>query len=182
VVKGRYLLDRDLLARRFVDGRAGMETSQGAEIEGEDSTRAISRDLPDNTICTLADDILNVVLLTDIERDLSRTLRVRSGGGARHGGVWRMIETRKRGGGGAVVEGGVGLLDIVLVAKSRRAAAVWQRLWVSIRLVSHNRGLALCCQIRNQASDCSSSEVGSAEKPQRGESRHVPGLLACESV
>ena len=76
--------------------------------------RAVWRNLPDDTICTLADDILNVILLAHVEGYLPRTLRVRrSGGGARHGGVWRMVEARKRGGGGAaVVEGGVGVIDI----------------------------------------------------------------------
>lgn len=93
------------------------------------------RDLPNNSICTLADDILNVILFTDIEGDLPRALRIRSGGGARHGGVWRMVETRERGGGGAVVEGGVSLIDIAC-RHSRRAAggsARGLRDWILIR-------------------------------------------------
>ena len=40
--------------------------------------------IPNNTICTLTDDILNVVLLADVERNLARTRRVR-GIGSRHG-------------------------------------------------------------------------------------------------
>jgi hypothetical protein len=43
--------------------RTYYETTQ--KLTSEDN------DLPDNTICTFANDILNVILLRDIERDLS---------------------------------------------------------------------------------------------------------------
>jgi hypothetical protein len=70
VVKRRDLFDGDLLARWFVYRRAKYAKS----VRG--STQSLS-DIPDNTIGALADDILNVVLLADIERDLARSRRIR---------------------------------------------------------------------------------------------------------
>jgi hypothetical protein len=60
VVKWRDFLDSNLLSRRLVHSRA------------------------DNTICALADDILDVILLADVEGDLAGTALRRS---ARHGCV-----------------------------------------------------------------------------------------------
>lgn len=45
---------------------------------------ATGESLPDYTVCTLADDILNIVLLTDVERDLARPRGV-GGVRSRHG-------------------------------------------------------------------------------------------------
>jgi len=73
MIEGCNLLDRDLLARRFMDGRAVVRVfvSPGPRfIFGRAPHWKIS---PDNSISSLSDNILNVILLADIERDLSGT-------------------------------------------------------------------------------------------------------------
>jgi hypothetical protein len=63
VVEGSDLLDGDLLAGRFVDGRA---------VTVSDSPTPLAPDSPDNPVGALADDILDFILVGDVEGDLAR--------------------------------------------------------------------------------------------------------------
>lgn len=63
VVKRSDLLDGHLLTGRLMDSRAMVD--QHLERSYYPSN------LPDNTVSTLTDDILDIVLLADIERDLA---------------------------------------------------------------------------------------------------------------
>jgi hypothetical protein len=66
VVEWGDLLDRNLLAGRLMDCRAVM-------LSLVETTEAFCS--PDNTISTLADYILNIILLGDIEGDFPRAGR-----------------------------------------------------------------------------------------------------------
>ena len=83
VVEGGDLLDGDLLAGRLVNRRAGRARS--AIPSPSSHAKNDGRHLPDDTVGTLADDILNVILLADIEGDLAGVGRVVGGLSARHG-------------------------------------------------------------------------------------------------
>lgn len=65
MVERRDLLDRDLLARWLVQSRAISSVSSllllRVHIVGS----------PDYTICTLSDHVLNIILIRDVEGDLS---------------------------------------------------------------------------------------------------------------
>lgn len=71
MIEGCDLLDGDLLARWFMHGGA----SDGGFWSAH--SRSIAHfaifNSPYDSISTLTDDILNIVLLADIERDLSGT-------------------------------------------------------------------------------------------------------------
>lgn len=64
VVEGRDLLDGDFLPRRLVD--SGASRCQWAE---DDPSVSI---LPDNSVGTFTDDILDFILVGDVEGDLAR--------------------------------------------------------------------------------------------------------------
>lgn len=95
-----------------------------------------------------------------------------------------MIETRKRGGGGAVVEGGVGLIDIGL-SHSRRAAAGLDRpekLGINTYGLLYTKGLAagpISSRTLNAIpKDRSNGALGAGTRTaaEEGVSWHVPYL------
>ena len=70
VVEWGDLFDRDLLAGRLVDSRA-KTIGQLAGVFASSSRPS----LPDNTVGTFSDDILDLILVGHVERDLARALR-----------------------------------------------------------------------------------------------------------
>lgn len=81
VIEWSDLLDRDLLPRGFVERRA---VDKLAAALFTMHTAVLY--LPNDSIGTFSNNILNIVLLADIKRNLSRTLgRV---GLTRHGARW----------------------------------------------------------------------------------------------
>lgn len=77
VVEGGDFLDGDLLTRRLVYRRAGAllsvsDYSQACRIQGSQ----VLRNLPDHTVGALAHNILDVILLAHVERDLAGSRRV----------------------------------------------------------------------------------------------------------
>jgi hypothetical protein len=85
VVEGGDLLDGDLLAGRLVNRRAGRARLAIPPQRSRTHIKNEKQGLPDDTVGTLTDDILNVILLADIEGDLAGVGRVVGGLSARHG-------------------------------------------------------------------------------------------------
>lgn len=73
VVEGGNLLDGHLLPGRLVNGRAApvLLESRRAKLHPSRPQVRISRNLPNNSVSSLANDILNVILLADVEGDFA---------------------------------------------------------------------------------------------------------------
>lgn len=74
------LLDSDLLAGGLVNGRAGGVL----EFDTLRKSHETRENIPDNTIGALTNNILNIILLAHVERDLAGPRSVR-GVRSRHG-------------------------------------------------------------------------------------------------
>lgn len=96
VVEGGDLLDGNLLARGFVYRRARVHAVSLLASFTTVFTTGLPN-LPDHTVGTLADDILNVILLAHVEGDLAGARRVR-GLRSRHDGpiVACLLAARRR--------------------------------------------------------------------------------------
>jgi hypothetical protein len=82
VVERSNLLDGDFLTRGLVDSRASFTLANG---RGTRSFPSWVQCLPDNSVSTLTNNVLDIILLADVEGDLAR---VRTAGlsCSRHGG------------------------------------------------------------------------------------------------
>ena len=85
MVKGCDLLDGHLLAGGLVY-RGAVELYQQRRPCKTKLRR--EADSPDNTVCSLADDILNIILLAHVKGDLAGARRVRRLGSRHCGGLW----------------------------------------------------------------------------------------------
>lgn len=73
VVEGGNLLDSHLLPGRLVNGRAAPMLLESGRVKLHPSRPQvrISRNLPNDSVGSLANDILDVILLTDVEGDFA---------------------------------------------------------------------------------------------------------------
>lgn len=67
-----------LMATFWPEGLCMAELGKMVSHDNQCTTPDKAPDSPDDTIGTFADDVLNVILLADVERDLAGTRRVRS--------------------------------------------------------------------------------------------------------
>lgn len=74
MIKWRDLLDGDFLAGRLMECRAdGLTQSVSSGIpQNLHRSEIREKNIPDNPVCTLTDNILDLVLVANVERDFPR--------------------------------------------------------------------------------------------------------------